>query len=98
MSEQKFHAAQMLIRHTFMNEHPAFNTTDCEVNQIDWEKILEGEYTKQQEILLEVLEFLIEGKSEMPISDLLELNDDDLQAVMLSLSEKFKPKLLQENF
>ena len=95
--DNKFHAAQMLIRHTFMNEHPAFNTTDCEVNQIDWEKILQSEYTKQQEILLEVLEFLIEGKSEMPISELLELNDDDLQAVMLSLSEKFKPKELQEN-
>ena len=95
--DNKFHAAQMLIRHTFMNEHPAFNTTDCEVNQIDWEKILQSEYTKQQEILLEVLEFLIEGKSEMPISELLQLNDDDLQAVMLSLSEKFKPKELQEN-
>ena len=95
--DNKFHAAQMLIRHTFMNEHPSFNTTDCEVNQIDWEKILQSEYTKQQEILLEVLEFLIEGKSEMPISELLELNDDDLQAVMLSLSEKFKPKELQEN-
>ena len=95
--DNKFHAAQMLIRHTFMNEHPAFNTTDCEVNQIDWEKINDGDYTKQEWILVQVLKFLLDDYCEIELPDLLALNDDDLQAVILSLSERFKNKALQEN-
>lgn len=95
--DNRLHAAQTLIRHTFMNYHSSFNTTDCEVNQIDWEKILKTEYTRQEEILVEILKFILEDNCTMSVGELLELNDDDLQAVMLALGEKFKSKPLQEN-
>ena len=97
MSDKKLHAAEMLIRHTFMKEHPAFFTTDCEINRIDWDMINDGEYTKQEFILVQVLKFLLNDYCEIELPDLLTLNDDDLQAVMLSLSERFKNKEFQEN-
>jgi len=95
--DKRLHAAEMLIRHTFMNRHESFKTTDCEINQIDWERINDGEYTKQEWILVQVLKFLLDDYCEIELPDLLTLNDDDLQAVMLSLSERFKSKEFQEN-
>lgn len=97
MSDKKLHAAEMLIRHTFMKEHPSFFTTDCEINRIDWEMINDGEYTKQEWVLVQVLKFILDDYCEIELPDLLTLNDDDLQAVMLSLSERFKSKDFQEN-
>jgi hypothetical protein len=97
MSDKKRHAAQMLIRHTFMNTHEAFRTTDCEIGQIDWDKILDGDYTREQFILVSVLEFLLEGDSDLLIKELLELNEDDRQAVILALNERFRLTPLEEN-
>jgi hypothetical protein len=97
MKDKKLHAAQILMRHTFMNAHEAFRTTDCEINQIDWDKILDAEYSKEEWILVQILEFLLEDTCELDLQDLLTLNEDDLQAVMLSLSERFKATQLQEN-
>jgi hypothetical protein len=97
MKDKKIHSAQMLIRHTFMNTHDAFKTTDCEIGQIDWDRILSAEYTKEEFILVSVLEFLLEGDSELQIKDLLELNENDQQAVILALNERFKMTSLEEN-
>ena len=97
MRDKKLHAAQILMRHTFMNSHEAFRTTDCEINQIDWDKILDAEYSKEEWILVQILEFLLEDTCELDLQDLLTLNENDLQAVMLSLGERFKTTQLQEN-
>jgi hypothetical protein len=95
--DKKRHAAQMLIRHTFMNTHSAFRTTDCEIGQIDWDTILDGDYNRQEFILVSILEFLLEGDSDLQLKELLELNEDDQQAVILALNERFRLTALEEN-
>jgi hypothetical protein len=97
MRDKKFHAAQILIRHTFMNEHEAFKTTDCEINQIDWDKIDDGEYTLNQWRLVQVLKFLLDHYCEFELSELNNLSEDDRQVVILALSERYSTKSLEEN-
>ena len=95
--DKKRHSAQILIRHTFMRDHDAFKTTDIEIGQIDWERILDCEYSKHELILINVLEFLLEDSGEVSLPDLLELNSDDRQVVLLALHERFNAMPLQEN-
>jgi hypothetical protein len=97
MRDNKFHAAKILIRHTFMNEHEAFKTTDCEINQIDWEKIDDGEYTLNQWRLVQVLKFLLDHYCEFELSELNNLSEHDRQVVILALSERYSNKSLEEN-
>jgi hypothetical protein len=95
--DKKRHAAQILMRHTFMNTHEAFKTTDCEIGQIDWDRILSYDYEQDQSLLVNILEFLLEDSGEVTLEDLLELNPDDRQVVILALQERFNPTQLQEN-
>jgi hypothetical protein len=95
--DKKRHSAQILIRHTFMRDHDAFKTTDIEIGQIDWDRIINCEYSSDELILINVLEFLLEDSGEVFLTDLLELNDDDRQVVLLALHERFNAMPLQEN-
>jgi hypothetical protein len=95
--DKKRHSAQILIRHTFMNTHDAFKTTDCEIGQIDWDTILQAEYTREEFILVNVLEFLLENDTDLQLTELLQLNEDDRQAVILALNERFRLTALEEN-
>jgi hypothetical protein len=95
--DNKRHAAQILIRHTFMQDHDSFKTTDIEIGQIDWDRILDTEYSKEELILVNVLEFLLEDTGQIELSDLLELSLDDMQVVLLALNARFNPTPLQEN-
>ena len=97
MKDKKLHSAQILIRHTFMNDHEAFKTTDCEINQIDWDRINDGEYTISQWRLVQVLKFLLDDYCEFELSELNQLSEDELQVVILALSERFTNKSLEEN-
>jgi hypothetical protein len=95
--DKKRHSAQILIRHTFMRDHDAFKTTDIEIGQIDWDRILDYVYSEDELILINVLEFLLEDSGEVALPDLLELNSDDRQVVLLALHERFNAMPLQEN-
>ena len=80
-----------------MQDHDAFKTTDIEIGQIDWERILDCEYSEDELILINVLEFLLEDSGEVSLPDLLELNSNDRQVVLLALHERFNAMPLQEN-
>jgi hypothetical protein len=80
-----------------MQDHDAFKTTDIEIGQIDWERILRFEYSENELILINVLEFLLEDSGEVSLPDLLELNSNDRQVVLLALHERFNAMPLQEN-
>ncbi len=80
-----------------MRDHDAFKTTDIEIGQIDWDRILDYEYSNDELILVNVLEFLLEDSGEVALPDLLELNSDDRQVVLLALHERFNAMPLQEN-
>jgi len=95
--DKKRHAAQILMRHTFMDDHDSFKTTEIEIGQIDWNTILDCEYERSELILINVLEFLLEDAGDIELVHLLELSEDDRQVVLLALTERFNPTPLQEN-
>lgn len=100
MKDSKWHSAHLLMRHTFMQEHPAFKTTDFETSQVDWETIDDFEhwqYTMNQWILINFLKFLLEEYAEVELGDLYALDAMDRQAVVLALAERFKMNQIQDS-
>lgn len=98
MTDKKIHSADILMKMTWMRDHPAFRTTDCEINQIDWAMIDSYEFSYQEGVMIEVLRFLLTGSSNAQLEDLLALNDTDLYAVILALGERFKIPEFEERF
>lgn len=100
MSESKWRAAHLLMRHTFMQDHPAFDTTDCETSRVDWDKLSDKNrwhWTTEQWILLNYLAFILDQVNEASLDDLWDLDSIDRQAVMLALGQLFNEQSLEEN-
>lgn len=95
--DKKIHSANLLIKLTWMREHAAFRTTDCEINQVDWKTIDAYDYEFREQVMVEVLRFLLTGSSNVQLEDLLTLDDTELYAVILALGERFKYMELEEN-
>ena len=86
---QNIEAAEILVRYSSLENLPALSTSEISINQIDWEKIGSSVLTKQQEILIDVLRFILLDQSSADLMDLLALNDVDLHAVLLAINSKF---------
>jgi hypothetical protein len=86
---QNIEAAEILVRYSSLENLPALSTSEISINQIDWEKIGSSVLTKQQEILIDVLRFILLDQSTVNLIDLLALNDVDLHAVLLAINTKF---------
>lgn len=101
MTDNKWHSAHLLMRHTFMQDHPAFDTTDFEVSRVDWQKIDDFErwqYSLNEWILINFLKFLLDEFSEAELGDLYALNEIERKAVVLALSHRFNANQKQESF
>lgn len=90
-------AAEILIRYSWMKDHPAFQNTDCQIGVIDWEAINNTEWNFNQQILIEVFKFITAEESNVQLDDLLALNPVDRGAALLAIQEKFKTQPLEEN-
>jgi hypothetical protein len=97
MNNKRFQAAHILVRTTWMDSHPALRTTDCEVNQIDWDTIDNQDWSLKEQILIEVLRFVTTNQSHVQLDDLLTLSQIEQQAVLLSLTQVLSPSVLEEN-
>jgi hypothetical protein len=86
---KKIEAAEILVRYSSLSNLKALQTSEIGINQIDWEKIGNSELTKQEEILVDVLRFILLDQSSADLMDLLALNDVDLHAVLLAINSKF---------
>jgi hypothetical protein len=91
------HAAEILIKYSWLRDHEAFAGTDCEINVIDWNKINNFDWSFQQAIMIEVFKFITLEESNVSLDDLLALNPMDRQAVLTAINAKFSVKELQEN-
>jgi hypothetical protein len=90
-------AAEILIRYSWMKDHPAFQNTDCQIGVIDWNPINNAEWNFNQQILIEVFKFITTEESNVQLDDLLALNPVDRGAALLAIQEKFKTQTLEEN-
>lgn len=89
MSNRKMEAAEILVRYSSLSSLPALMSSEISINQIDWEKIGNSELTKQEEVLIDVLRFIVLDQSTASLMDLLALNDVDLHAVLLAINSKY---------
>jgi hypothetical protein len=80
-----------------MDTHPAFSTTDCEVNIIDWDRIDGYDWSLKEQILVEVLRFITSDESNVELQDLLTLTQLEQQAVLISLNVALTTQSLEEN-
>jgi hypothetical protein len=80
-----------------MDTHPAFSTTDCEVNIIDWDRIDGHDWSLKEQILVEVLRFITSDESNVQLEDLLTLTQLEQQAVLVSLNVALTTQSLEEN-
>jgi hypothetical protein len=64
-------------------------SSEIGINQINWEKIGNSELTKQEEVLVDILRFILLDQSTASMMDLLTLNDVDLHAVLLAINSKY---------
>ena len=85
-------AADLLVRYSSLDNLPALSTSEISINKIDWERLENSELTKQEEILIEVLRFILLEQTGLSVSSLLLLNDLDLKAVLLALNTKYVEK------
>lgn len=90
-------SAELLIKYTWLRDHEAFTSTDCEIGVVDWERINQHDWNFKQAIMIEVLKFLLTEESNVSLDDLMALNDIDRQAVLISLNSKFTVNELEEN-
>jgi hypothetical protein len=97
MNYKRFQAASLLVRTTWMDTHPAFSTTDCEVNIIDWDRIDGYDWSLKEQILVEVLRFITSDESNVQLEDLLTLTQLEQQAVLVSLNVALTTQSLEEN-
>lgn len=83
--KQKLAVAETLLKLTDLRDHPAVAKFNLEINQCDWESFSEATANRREYIILEVFRFLIVGSCSVGLAQLLELNDDDYEAVTLCL-------------
>lgn len=88
MNTSQLEAAEILVRYSSLSELPALKKSEISINQVNWEEIEKSELTKQEWVLIEILRFLLLKESSARIVDLLSLSDNDLHAVLLSISPK----------
>lgn len=83
-------AAEILVRYSSLNFHPALQNSEIGIGRISWETISTTEMTRQEATLVEILRLIMIGQSSANLSDLLILNDHDLQAVLLALNTRYQ--------
>lgn len=96
-SRKALKSAELLIKYTWLRDHEAFRSTDCEIGVIDWEAINRTNWNFKQAILIEVLKFLLVEESNVSLDDLMALDELDRQAVIVALNSKFAVNELEEN-
>jgi hypothetical protein len=82
---------------TWMREHPAFITTDLDINVIDWKTIDLQEWTRSEKVLIEVLRFINCGESLIRLSEINMITEDEKRIVALSLNMLYNDLGLEEN-
>lgn len=80
-----------------MDTHPAMQSTDCEVSQIDWLTIDSHDWSLKEQVLIEVLRFVTTNQSNVQLDDLLSLTQLEQHAVLLSLTQSLSSYSLEEN-
>jgi hypothetical protein len=80
-----------------MREHPAFITTDLDINVVDWKTIDLQEWTRSEKVLVEVLRFINCGESLIRISEINMLSEDEKRVVALSINMLYNDLGLEEN-
>jgi hypothetical protein len=89
--------ASSLVKMTWMREHPAFTTTDLDINQVDWKTIDKFEWTRTELVLVEVLRFINCGESLLRLSELNLLTQDERKIVALTINMLYNDLGLEEN-
>jgi hypothetical protein len=89
--------ASNLVKMTWMRNHKAFETTDLDINRIDWKTIDSFEWTRTQLVLVEILRFINCGESLVRVSELNLLSQDEQRIVALSLNMLYNDLGLEEN-
>jgi hypothetical protein len=89
--------AANLVKMTWMREHPAFITTDLDINVVDWKTIDLQEWTRSEKVLVEVLRFINCGESLIRISEINMLSEDEKRVVALSINMLYNDLGLEEN-
>jgi hypothetical protein len=89
--------ASNLVKMTWMREHPAFITTDLDINVIDWKTIDLQEWTRSEKVLIEVLRFINCGESLIRLSEINMLTEDEKRIVALSINMLYNDLGLEEN-
>ena len=80
-----------------MRDHPAFITTDLDINQVDWKTIDKFDWTRTELVLVEVLRFINCGESLLRLSELNLLTSDEKKIVALSINMLYNDLGLEEN-
>ena len=89
--------ASSLVKMTWMRDHPAFITTDLDINQVDWKTIDKFDWTRTELVLVEVLRFINCGESLLRLSELNLLTLDEKKIVALSINMLYNDLGLEEN-
>jgi hypothetical protein len=89
--------ASNLVKMTWMRNHKAFETTDLDINRIDWKTIDSFEWNRTELVLVEILRFIICGESLVRVSELNLLSQDEQRIVALSLNMLYNDLGLEEN-
>ena len=89
--------AANLVKMTWMREHPAFATTDLDINVVDWKLIDQQDWNRSEKVLVEILRFINCGESLIRISELNMLSEDEKRVVALSLNMLYNDLGLEEN-
>jgi hypothetical protein len=89
--------ASNLVKMTWMRNHKAFETTDLDINRIDWKTIDSFEWTRTELVLVEILRFINCGESLVRVSELNLLSQDEQRIVALSLNMLYNDLGLEGN-
>jgi hypothetical protein len=89
--------AANIVKMTWMREHPAFATTDLDINVVDWKMIDKQEWTRTEKVLVEFLRFINCGESLIRLSEINLLSQDERRVVALSLNMLYNDLGLEEN-
>jgi len=89
--------AANLVKMTWMRDHPAFATTDLDINIVDWKMIDQQDWTRSEKVLVEILRFINCGESLIRISEINMLSEDEKRVVALSLNMLYNDLGLEEN-
>lgn len=89
--------ASNLVKMTWMRNHKSFETTDLDINVVDWKTIDSQEWDRTEKVLVEVLRFINCGESLIRLSELNLLSQDEQKIVALSLNMLYNDLGLEEN-